>query len=101
MGMGMGSMGKGRPAPELELEKRILEVFMRNDFLPSSVVHKRLMSDIERYGKDVLKLAYNLSPSQLGRMGLLGVRRLAQLRRDNPQRFEKVMKELKEVIGNE
>jgi len=87
--------------PQSELERKIFEVLLKNDFLPSSVAHQRLASDIQRYGRDILKLAYKLSPSQLGNMGLLGVRRLAQLRRDDPKKFEKVMKELEEVVGNE
>jgi hypothetical protein len=88
-------MGMGIIKPQSELERKIFEVLLKNDFL------QRLASDIQRYGRDILKLAYKLSPSQLGTMGLLGVRRLAQLRRDDPKKFEKVMKELEEVVGNE
>jgi len=32
------------------------------------------------------------SVAHMGRMGLLGVRRLAQLKRDEPERFERLMR---------
>ena len=82
-----------------ELALRILAVFAKYNIHFSSMAHKRLAYDVKRLGWDTVKfLAMHYSPSQLGRMGFLGVRRLAQLRRDNPQLFETIVKELEEVI---
>ncbi|RLI80445.1 hypothetical protein DRP04_08140 [Archaeoglobales archaeon] len=94
------SIGKGKvPRPEFELEEKILEVFIANNCVFSSAAHIKLAYDVKRLGWEQVKyLASNFSPSQLGQMGYLGVRRLAQLRRDNEQKFQKVMKELEEVV---
>jgi hypothetical protein len=91
------SMGMGMQ-PEPELEMKILGVLLRHDYVPSSVTHRKLASDITRYGKEVLKLAYTMSPSQLGKMGLLGIRRLSQLKRDDPEKFKKVMADLEVIL---
>ena len=83
--------------PKLEL--KVLDVLIKNNCVFSSVAHKKLAYDIYELGWQKVKyLADNFSPSQLGRMGYLGVRRLAQLRRDHPETYKKVMQELEEVL---
>jgi len=88
----------GKSVPGLkngELVEKILKVFADNDFLPSSVAHEKLAYDIKRFGWERIKtVSATLTPSQLGRMKLLGARRLAQLRRDDPEKFVKVINEL-------
>jgi len=99
----MFGRGHFKPMPEKfrQLETGILGVFAKHNVYFSSVAHTKLAYDIVTLGWDTVKyLANNYSPSQLGRMGYLGVRRLAQLKRDNPQVFQKVMQELEEVIKN-
>lgn len=91
-------MGRGIVRPKSELEKKILGVLLKNEFVPSSVAHIKLAQDINQHGKEILRLAEKMSPSQLGHMGLLGVRRLAQLRRDNPEKFKKVMADLEVIL---
>ena len=82
--------------PDLGIsELEILKVFIAHDCVFSSVAHQKLICDIQRLGWERVKyLANKFSPSQLGRMGYLGVRRLSQLKRDEPAKFQKVMKEL-------
>jgi len=79
-------------------ENRILRVLQKHNYIPSPAVHLKLVYDIETHGADIVKLAFTFSPSQLGRMGLLGVRRLAQLKRDDPKLFEQLMNEFLKLL---
>jgi len=97
--MGIPKTGKPVPGQNGSLSEKILKVLVDNDCVFSAVAHEKLATDILTLGWDRVKyLANNFSPSQLGRMGHLGVRRLAQLKRDNPQKFRKVMVELEAVV---
>lgn len=90
----------GKPVPgQNGSYEKILKVLVENNCLLSAAMPSKLAYDVNRIGFDRAKhLAEDFSPSQLGRMGFLGIRRLAQLRRDNPELFRKVMKELEEVL---
>ena len=81
------------------LETKILSVFIKNGYVPSSIAHKRLTYDIAEHGAEILQLAYKMSPSQLGRMRLLGVRRLSQLKRDDENKFELLMKDMEAMLN--
>lgn len=81
------------------LENRILSVFIKHGYVPSSMAHKRLAYDIATQGNEILKLAYKMSPSQLGRMKLLGIRRLAQCKRDDSAKFKDLIKELEAMLN--
>lgn len=95
-----GKPKAGKPEPGLdkkygELVEKILKVFTDNSYLPSSTTHEKLAYDIQRFGWERVKLlSATLTPSQLGRMKLLGARRLAQLKRDDPEKFVRVINEL-------
>ena len=85
---------------EVELEKKIWEVFMENGF-PYTTTYEKLAWDIRAIGWDkVKKLAESCTPSQLGRMRLLGVRFLAQINRDDPETFNKLINNLDKVLKN-
>ena len=83
-----------------QLEDKILKVLMDNDCDFTSVTHARIASDIRKLGwENVCRMARSFSPSQLGRMGYLGVRWLAKIRRDDPAKFERVVRELEGVVA--
>ena len=82
----------------LELSNKILHIFIKYAYVPSSVAHKRLASDIAKQGVEVLQLAQTMSPSQLGRMRFIGIRRLAQCKRDEPKKFAEIIKDLEAML---
>ena len=85
---------------ERDLEAKILIVLGKHDALFSSAAPRRLAWDIKKLGIDTVeRLALTMSPSQLGRMGLLGVRRLAQLRRDRGvEALKRLLKDLRGAL---
>jgi len=85
-----------------QLEDKILKVLMDTNCDFTSVTHARIASDIRKLGwENVCRMARSFSPSQLGRMGYLGVRWLAKIRRDDPEKFERVMGELEKVMADQ
>lgn len=83
-----------------DLEMKVLSVLARHGELLSSAVHIKLAHDIKTLGlENVKRLARTMSPSQLGRMGFLGVRRLAQIRRDRGDAaLDAILRDLEEVL---
>lgn len=62
----------------------------------------QIRNDVEKLGFDVaIRYAKRFSPSKLGRLGYLGLRKLAKIRRDHPEFFKKIMKAIKEDYSNE
>lgn len=83
----------------MPLGEEILRIFTKHDYFPNSVAHLRLAGDIAKLGwETVKKLSTGYSPSQLGRMRLLGVRVLAKLRRDDPDTYKKIVEELDKIL---
>ena len=81
-------------------EEDILEILLRHGATFSSVAHKQIAHEINTLGFETAKqLAESYSPSQLGKMGYLGLRRLAQLKRDDPEKFKKVMEDLEKLLN--
>jgi len=53
---------------------------------------QQIVSDIERVGwETATEYLMSFSPSKLGRLGLLGLRKLAQIKRDHPEQFRRIV----------
>jgi len=84
---------------EETFQDKIVVILARHNAILSSAMVTRLWGDIVGLGWEVAKkLSETKSPSQLGIMRKLGIRRLAQLRRDEPAKFEQIMKELETLL---
>ena len=51
----------------------------------------QLVDDVERLGWETATRYLDFSPSKLGRLRLLGLRKLAQIKRDDPEFFKKLV----------
>ena len=82
--------------------QKILPIMIKHHAVYSSASVGKLAWDIVQLNcniEHVKYLARNFSPSQLGRMGYLGIRRLAQLRRDEGvNRLEALLRDLEKVV---
>ena len=67
-------------------------------------VTQQIADDVERLGWRVAtQYLLNFSPSKLGTLRLKGLRKLAQIKRDKPEQFEKIIvflppEEAKDII---
>ena len=79
------------------MEKDILKILIKHNIFDRKM-HIQLANEIKELGLDsVLKMSEKFSPSQLGRMGYLGARKLAIIRRDNPETYKKIVEDLKNL----
>ena len=54
---------------------------------------RQILYDVERLGEEkATHYLFTMSPSKLGRLGFLGLRKLAQIKRDYPEKFERLLK---------
>ena len=52
----------------------------------------QIVNDVDRLGwETATHYLMNYSPSKLGNLGLLGLRKLAQIRRDHPEKFKELL----------
>jgi len=71
---------------------------IRGSQFDDGYIIEQIASDVSRIGSDELAIHYveNFSPSKLGRMGFIGFRKLAQIRRDHPEIWRKWMEEFRQ-----
>ena len=70
--------------------EKVAEILMQNK-LHDGYIEAQLKHDVERLGSEKAKYyVLSFSPSKLGRLGFLGLRKLAIVRRDHPDVFEKI-----------
>ena len=56
------------------------------------VIVYQIVNDVERLGwETATQYLMNFSPSKLGKLNLLGLRKLAQIRRDHPEKFKELI----------
>lgn len=81
-------------------EGKVMKVLMKHNIPVSPKTLYSLIRDISALGFETAKeLASSYSPSALGRMGHLGLRLLAQVKRDEgDEAFNQVMEDLKKVF---
>jgi len=66
------------------------------------LVVQQILSDVEKIGAEkATQYVLRFSPSKLGRLGLLGLRKLAIIKRDNPEDFKKIIRGIKPEISFE
>ena len=82
----------------MRIEERILKILI-NYNIHDSKMHIQLANEILELGIDtVIKMSEKYSPSKLGWMGYLGTRKLAQIRRDEPEKYRKIVDELRNLF---
>ena len=53
----------------------------------------QILYDVERIGEErATQYLFSFSPSKLGQLGYLGLRKLAVIKRDEPEEFERLIK---------
>jgi len=94
------SGGKDMPAKGRSLPERVEDVLVEHDCLQHAHMGWQVVNDVKKVGWEKAKyFVSNFSPSQLGKRDLIGLRRLAKIRRDRPEVFNEVMKELEGIFG--
>ena len=82
----------------MRIEEEILKILIKYNIIDSRM-HIQLANEIRELGIDtVIKMSEKYSPSKLGWMGFLGTRKLAQIRRDEPEKYRKIISELKNLF---
>jgi len=95
-------VGKDMPAKGRSLPERVEDVLVEHDCLLNARMGWQVVKDVKSVGWEKAKyFVNNFSPSQLGKRDLIGLRRLAQIRRDRPEVFPKLMDALDEIFRGE
>jgi len=72
--------------------EKIMQVIRKNG-LDDGYIETQIKYDIERLGSNIAKdYVVRFSPSKLGKLGFLGLRKLAQIKRDHPEIFDEIQK---------
>ena len=72
--------------------EKVMEIIRKNE-LDDGYMEDQLKYDIERLGSELAKdYVVRFSPSKLGKLGFLGLRKLAQIKRDHPEIFDEIQK---------
>ena len=72
--------------------KKILERIEGSEFDDGYII-EQLIADIGSLGAErAASYLFRFSPSKLGRLGYLGLRKLAKIRRDHPEKFRELIK---------
>ena len=70
---------------------------IRGSKFDDGYIVEQIVNDVCRLGfRTATKYLLNFSPSKLGQLGLYGLRKLAQIRRDNPEEFQRLIEYLPE-----
>ena len=72
--------------------EKIIRRIQGTEFDDGYIIHQ-IRYDVERLGEArATRYLFDFSPSKLGRLGYLGLRKLAIIKRDYPEKFEKLLK---------
>lgn|GEM_PF-2944213 len=70
---------------------KVVEKLRGSEFDDGLIVYQ-IVNDVERLGwETATQYLMNFSPSKLGKLNLLGLRKLAQIRRDHPEKFKELI----------
>ncbi|HDN18071.1 MAG TPA: hypothetical protein ENF41_03320 [Candidatus Bathyarchaeota archaeon] len=70
---------------------KVIKRIKGTEFDDGRIIYQ-IVNDVMRLGwRDATHYLLNFSPSKLGELNLLGLRKLAQIRRDYPEKFRKLI----------
>ncbi|OYT30460.1 MAG: hypothetical protein B6U95_00005 [Thermofilum sp. ex4484_82] len=86
-----------RPSGTIGIFQEIISQIQGSKFDDGYIIHQ-IVQDVKKLGeKTALHYVLNFSPSKLGKLGFLGLRKLAIIRRDHPSEFEKILGEKRQI----